>query len=127
MSMCLICKCICSSVEPTVHIVTSVEPTYKAQLTLSCDVSVPQKLYKYVIPYTSILWSTPHHEMNTPEDDQMQREISENGTGLRSSLTIFSVNESHNGMYICQAIIHIPQSDQVISGEAVYDLRVNGE
>ena len=65
--------------------------------------------------------------MKTPEDDRMQGEISENGTGLRSSLTIFFVNESHNGMYICQAIIHLPQSDQVISREAVYDLRVKGE
>ena len=65
--------------------------------------------------------------MKTPEDDQMQGDISENETSLRRNLTIFSVNETHNGMYICQAIIHLPQSDQVISREAVYDLRVNGE
>ena len=115
------------SVEPTVHIVASVEPTYKAQITLSCDVSVPLKLHKYVVPYTSILWSTPLHELKMPEGVQMQEEIYNNGTAFTSNLTIFSVNESHNGVYICQAIIQLPQSDQVVSHEAVYDLRVKGE
>ena len=100
---------------------------YKAQLTLSCDVSVPQKLHDYVVPYTSILWSTPLHEMQTPEGDRMQDEIYDNGTALTRNLTISSLNESHNGVYVCQAIIQLPNSDQVISPEAVYDLQVKGD
>ena len=100
---------------------------YGAQLTLSCDVSVQQKLHDYVVPYTSILWSTPLHEMQTPEGDQMLDEIYDNGTALTRNLTISSLNESHNGVYICQAIIQLPNSHQVISWEAVYDLHIKGD
>ena len=98
---------------------------YKVQLTLSCDVSVPQKLHDYVVPYTSIVWSTPL--LQTPEGDRMQDEIYDNGTALTRNLTISSLNESHNGLYICQAIIQLPNSDEVISPEAIYDLQVEGD
>lgn len=111
------------SVHPIVNVKASLEPVYKSQLTLSCEVSVPPKLHRHIVPYTMIMWSTPTHGGLTTG---MQDEIYDDGTSLMQNLTFASLNESDNGMYVCRAIIQLPNSEKLISMEASYAIRVKG-
>ena len=102
-------------------VITPDDPEYSSDLTLTCRVSVPQKLHSQLVPYMTLTWSTPLQE------NASAGELVDDGLSLSLNLDISSVNETHNGVYTCHAVIQLPQSSAFISTETEYTLNVKGK
>ena len=85
--------------------------------------SVAPKLHDFVVPYMTILWSTPESSDLSAE---VQQGVYNDGSSLMQSLTINSVNESHNGMYVCRSFLKLPNDEHNIFKEVDYLLIVKG-
>lgn len=94
---------------------------YNTDLTVSCRVLLPRKLHSFLLPYTTVKWSTPPGTYFTTD------EVKDHGTFLSHNLAILSVNETHNGVYVCSVVIHLPNISFLISNEMQYTLNAKGK
>lgn len=112
----------CFPVIPAVNIIAPPEQTYKSQYVLTCTVSFPTKLFSHIIPYTMVVWSRDGMLIAGTE----VQETYNDGVSLKRNLSFTSLNESHNGRYICQVFIHFQDNDRPISRKTSYSIRVKG-
>lgn len=115
---------ISSPVTPTVKIIAPPEQIYKSQHVLTCTLSLPPKILFHTIPYTTIVWSRLAHGRLIPETEL--EEAYNDRFSLNRNLSFTSLNESHNGVYVCQIFIQFPDGDRPIHGEASYSIQVKG-
>ena len=105
-------------------IVAPPEQTYKLQHVLTCTLSLPPNILVHIIPYTVIVWSRLLHGRLITETEV--QEAYNDRFSLKRNLSFSSLNENHNGVYICQIFIQFPGNDRPIYGEASHIIQVKG-
>ena len=110
-----------TSVEPVVSIQAPEDLQYLSDLSLSCRVSVPQKLHSHLLPYMTVTWFTPSRDINSPG------EVVDDGESLSLHLDIPAVNETHNGVYGCRVVLQLSNNSSPITRDATYTLDLKGK
>ena len=106
-------------VDPMLIVLAS-DPEYGSELNLFCRGFLSTKMYSHLIPYMSVMWSTPLEETIGME------EMIGNGASFSLNLTIPSLNESHNGVYFCHLLIVLPNNTATISRQVEYTIDIRG-
>ena len=112
------------SVTPTVTILAPPEQTYKSQYILTCTLSLPPNILPHIMPYTMVVWSRLLHGRLITETEV--QETYNDHFSLKRNLSFSSLNESHNGVYVCQIFIQFPNNDRPIYREASHSIQVKG-
>lgn len=101
---------------------TSAEPAYNTQFSLTCKAIIASQYLNLLAAYIDIEWLYPesHLQKNVSIFERVDRE------NLTSSLTFFTPNTSHNGIYTCKPVLRLPHGKLELSQNNSFFLSLEG-